>query len=81
MGGIDPGLRTSADGLVTATVASVSRELAELRGPRSAAPRLPLVVIIALGLAVMSTTRPMFDRALAWYRLVRVWATLRFDDR
>jgi hypothetical protein len=40
--------------------------------PTREAPLLPIVLIVAMDLVVVDGDRPLFERAFAWYRLVRV---------
>jgi hypothetical protein len=47
---------------------------------RRQAPPLFLSLILALEIAVCSTALPIFQRCYAWYRLLRHWASLRYDD-
>ena len=60
----------------------VAMEAAVLTGPRlrRKAHLMPVSLLIALELAVLDSSRPPFDRALAWYRLVKVWTSCRYDD-
>ena len=44
------------------------------------APALPLVLVVHLERVVLDLRRPVYQRAFAWYRLVRHWSSLRFDD-
>ena len=44
------------------------------------APPLLLSMKEALERTVVNEELPVFHRAYAWYRLVRHWASLRFDD-
>ena len=56
-------------------------EAARLRGKqRQEAPRLPLVILVALELAVMDAKLPLYTRYLAGFRLVKWWSGMRFDD-
>ena len=48
--------------------------------PSRKALLLPLAVIIAMEEMVVDDDAMPFSRAYAWYRLVKVWAGLRFDD-
>ena len=50
------------------------------RKKKTQAPPLLLMILIALEMAVLDTTRPLYHRAFAWYRLFRHWASLRWDD-
>ena len=47
---------------------------------RHQAPALPLVLVAHLERVVLDLRRPAYQRAFAWYRLVRHWSSLRFDD-
>ena len=44
------------------------------------APRLPVVVLMALELKVVDMNAPRAIRVTAWYRLVKVYGGLRWDD-
>ena len=44
------------------------------------APRFPLCIIAGLEREVVDTEAPRFYRAFAWWELLSVWASLRFDD-
>jgi hypothetical protein len=48
--------------------------------PTKRAPMLPIILIVAMELGVVDDDRPLFERAFACYRLVRVWAVMRFGD-
>ena len=48
--------------------------------PSRRALLLPLAVIIAMEEMVVDDDALPFSRAYAWFRLVKVWAGLRFDD-
>ena len=48
--------------------------------PSRKALLLPLAVIIAMEEMVVDDDALPFSRAYAWFRLVKVWAGLRFDD-
>lgn len=52
---------------------------AELR-PSRQARLIPLAIVIAMEEMVLADERLPFSRAYAWYRLVKIWAGLRFDD-
>ena len=51
----------------------------EIRPSRKAL-LLPLAVVMAMEDMVVADDRVPFSRAYAWYRLVKIWAGLRFDD-
>ena len=44
------------------------------------APPLLVALVVALEQAVGEEQRPVFERCYAWYRLLRHWASLRYDD-
>ena len=44
------------------------------------APQLPLRLLLAFEQVVADLGRPVYQRAFAWYRLLRHWASLRWDD-
>ena len=44
------------------------------------APPLLIALVVAFEAAVGDEQRPVFERCYAWYRLLRHWASLRFDD-
>ena len=44
------------------------------------APQVIIPLLLAVERIVVSITGPMYHRLCAWYRLLRVWATMRFDD-
>ena len=44
------------------------------------APPLPLSLLAHLERVVLDTERRPYERAFAWYRLLRHWGALRFDD-
>ena len=48
--------------------------------PRGQAPQLPLALLVALESEVLNRERPLFHRGFAWYRLLRHWAALRWND-
>ena len=48
--------------------------------PRGQAPQLPLAVVVALEGFVNDEARPGYQRAFAGFRLLRHWASLRWDD-
>ena len=51
----------------------------EIRPSRKAL-LLPLAIVAAMEDMVVDDDRTPFSRAYAWYRLVKIWAGLRFDD-
>ena len=53
---------------------------AGLKRGKQQAPPLPLYLVAVLEKVVVDVSRPSFHRAYAWYRCVRHWASMRFDD-
>ena len=47
---------------------------------RKQAPRYPVAILASLGRLVIQGDAPRTLRMLAWWKLVQVWACLRFDD-
>ena len=47
---------------------------------RGQAPQMPLALVVAFEKVVLDTSRPRFQRAFAAFRLLRHWASLRWDD-
>ena len=53
------------------------------RGPRrgrAKAPMIPVMVLFALELVVLDTVRFLYVRGFAWVKLLKFWASLRYDD-
>ena len=48
--------------------------------PTKKAPTTTLVFLVLFEGVVMSKREPKFIRMFAWYRLVRYWSSMRFDD-
>ena len=48
--------------------------------PTKKAPQTTIALLMAFELTVMDERRPDFPRMYAWYRLVRCWSAMRFDD-
>ena len=44
------------------------------------APMIPVMVLFALELVVLDTVRPLYVRGFAWVKLLKFWASLRYDD-
>jgi hypothetical protein len=73
--------RVSAFPVVLNSVEDMEMEAASV-APRAQkqAPPLPVIVLVALEIVATSEAEPAYHRAFAWYRLVRYWASLRFDN-
>lgn len=80
-GGVKPADQISADPQVRSAILEMGVELGAVASrPRRKAPQLPSALVVAWELIVLDTTRPAFQRMYSWWQLVRVWASLRFDD-
>ena len=55
-------------------------ELADVGQETKKAPRLPVLVLIALELKVLDGEAPLVIRVVAWIRLIKVYGGLRWDD-
>jgi hypothetical protein len=80
-GGVKAGERVASHTLVTSVVADLERELAlgALR-PRRKAPHYLVSLIAAFEDKVCNTAALPYQRLYAWWKLVRVWGCMRFDD-
>jgi len=65
--------------LVKAVVQRAAEKLRGPEGPTRRAPRIPAVVIEALEGLVMDFSAGKYVRGVAWLRLVKVWAAMRFS--
>eukprot|EP00435_Cladocopium_sp_Y103_P009181 s2142_g2.t1 len=54
-------------------------ERAEIK-ERKQAKLIPMVVVAAMEIAVMSPEMARFVRSYAWYRLIKIWGAMRFHD-
>ena len=48
--------------------------------PRRQAPRLPLSAVLALEQLVIDEEAKVYIRMYAWFKLLKIWGALRFDD-
>jgi len=65
------------DAFVKELIASYSAAGA---GPPKQAPRYPIAIVLALEREVMDQDAAVCYRCYAWWHLLAVWASLRFDD-
>ena len=81
MGSVPAELRISHATLVVAAVEELSSRLGSRRHPdRRQANYLPVRLLVAFERAVVCEDRPAYTRLYAWLRLIKYWASLRFDD-
>ena len=55
------------------------RPSAELK-PNRKAPPTTIVMVVAMECKVVDALPPNFIKVCSWYRLVRIWTAMRFDD-
>ena len=78
VGGVAEGHRLSKNGLLTSAVDELSLHAsAETRAKRKA-PQVPIASLV--GFEIWLKTDLVYVRMYAWFRLLRVWASLHFDD-
>ena len=81
VGSVPAELRISHATLVVAAVEELSSRLGSRRHPdRRQANYLPVELLVAFERAVVCEERPAYTRLYAWLRLIKYWASLRFDD-
>jgi len=79
-GGIQLAGRLSEDTIVVSYTRALTTELNGQTTSKRQAPPLPLAVMLALELYVVDATKLSGMRMLAWVRLVKSWAGLRYHD-
>ena len=80
-GGIMEASRLSKNPLITSALEEpVLRSAGDVTHATSKAPQLPVGFWIAFEQLVMSDVALGYVRMYAWFRLVKVWGSLRFDD-
>ena len=79
-GGVSFEDRLSADHLVASTMESLTVSLSKGTAPTKKSAMVLLGIVLSLELYVVDETRPRYCRGVAWLRLVKIWASLRFDD-
>ena len=79
-GGVPAEDRLSADYLVTSTMESLTVSLSRGAAPTKKSAMVLLGIVLSLELYVVDDSRPRYCRGVAWLRLVKIWASLRFDD-
>ena len=79
-GGVPLEARLSLDSLVASTADYLTVSLSKGAAPTKKAAMVLLCMVMSLELYVVDVTRPLYCRGVAWLRLVKIWASLRFDD-
>ncbi|CAE8624964.1 unnamed protein product [Polarella glacialis] len=72
--------RLADTSLVLSTVSRLEVQLSTNSVPTKKAPMYFLSLLIALEMFVVCERYPLYYRAFAWYKLIKVWASLRSDD-
>ena len=80
-GGVLPDAQLSRDPLLDSAVRELQLATsASGTNPTKKAPQVPLSFVIIFEALVIDASKPRFLRMYAWFRLVRIWGALRFDD-
>ena len=77
--GLVEGTRFAESMAFKSVVERVTGELQSVAAPVKRAPRLPARIIEEMESYVLDQDRPVYLRCVAWVRLVKTWATLRYD--
>ena len=80
VGGVPEQRRLSQDSLLKGLVEELTCQLSAGAPATKKAPRHLTLTLAALELAVGDCSYPPFKRGVAWFKLVRHWASLRWDD-
>ena len=80
VGGVPSDKQLSRSPLVLATVDAHAVAAKSGTRPVKKAPQTPLAFISAMERLIVDTSQHKFVRAFAWYRLIRIWSGMRFDD-
>ena len=80
-GGVKAEDRIATNALVTSTVADLERELGmEALRPRRKASHYSVSIVAAFEDQVCNVKMPEYKRIYAWWKLVRVWGCMRYND-
>ena len=69
----DPAIKAAYQELSVVFAGGVTR-------PTRKAPQVPLYFMACFEDFVICEAQPLYWRLFSWYRLVRIWGTVRFDD-
>ena len=78
--GIGPGAAISSDVAFKRALDMTNKEMEQKRPEKKQAPLLPLKVIAAMEMLVVSPSNGTFVRFSAWCKLVKIWTASRTDD-
>ena len=79
-GGVEAGDRLGKHTLVEASLKEAAASQDGRAGPTKKAPPTTLALVAAFKPAVVNSRMPKFLRMRCWYRCVRLWSAMRFDD-
>ena len=79
-GGVPPERQLGRHPAIVASAAELGLRLSAGAAGGKSAPRYPIQVVAAWEHYVLDVGRPTVRRAFAWWKAVKVWGTLRFDD-
>ena len=80
IGGFDEEVKISNDPLLQLVVKGMLKRLEDKTPPRKRAPRLLSCFLPAMERLVTARDEPVHIRLGAWVKLLKVWASFRFDD-
>ena len=81
LGRCAPRIASATPGSWTTSCASTRfRETKGTKAKKGKAPRITVTVLFALELVVLDTVRRVYIRGFAWVKLLKFWASLRYDD-
>ena len=78
--GIGPGAAIPSDVAFKRALDMTNKEMEQKRPEKKQAPLLPLKVIAAMEMLVVSPSNGTFVRFSAWCKLVKIWTASRTDD-
>ena len=79
-GSVPESERISCCPAVRTAVEDMTSEAALLSETKKKAPRPTAALMISLELCVMDQDQAAYWRALAWFKLIKIWASLRWND-
>ena len=79
-GGVPDDKRLASSALISARTREYEAASTQVTPPTRKAPPTPSSLLAAFELVVVDPSRPKFERMFAWYRCVRCWSSMSFDD-
>lgn len=80
VGCVLPAERLSSSAILKNFVSQATQDLETGAPPTKKAPLLPVMLIGSLEIMVLSESQPLFARAFAFYKLLKVWSCCRSSD-